>query len=355
MFKVHINDGSEFPTDDIFYIVGSNGIFLKKSLGIIDSTSPVDKISILKEVDTYASLNIKKISSELICQNVNFLKWVYSEYKSEGMSILHYNDTNEEMKIQVPQQWVSGGGLRYVNDVSFKNFVRLGSIHSHADFGAFHSSIDKGDEFNWDGLHITIGNVNSENVSITASIVANKLRFIVEPTDYIEGISLVGERNMYNISDINIFTTFPESWKMFVETRSRMPAPDFSSIVGSLFPKSNESVSDNVCGKCVNKEFKIELQVNKIIETINIYSEEDLRGILSIGKNSINPCLLCQSKDILIKIPSDDIIDTITDLLFYDEDELSNYYQEDEEMDNKTNAIMNSLLEDFDNQVDDII
>lgn len=36
-----------------------------------------------------------------------------------------------------------------------------GTIHSHCDFAAFHSGTDDHDEIGFDGLHITVGNVNS--------------------------------------------------------------------------------------------------------------------------------------------------------------------------------------------------
>jgi hypothetical protein len=51
----------------------------------------------------------------------------------------------------------------------YQNYSRLrkegfkvaGTIHSHCNFSAFHSSTDDADEIGFDGLHITIGNVNS--------------------------------------------------------------------------------------------------------------------------------------------------------------------------------------------------
>jgi len=40
-------------------------------------------------------------------------------------------------------------------------YTVYGTIHSHCDFAAFHSGVDDADETNFDGIHITIGNVLS--------------------------------------------------------------------------------------------------------------------------------------------------------------------------------------------------
>jgi len=282
MFPVHVNDGSSpLPDDDVYYVVGKNGVFIRKNLGIIDSLAPVDKISILEDVETYASLNIPKLSSELIHQTLNFLRWVYENFRSEGMTILHYNDGKEEFKNQVPQQWVSGGGIDYVKNVSYTNFVKLGSIHSHANFSAFHSPTDKGDEFDWDGLHITIGHVADQAQSISASVVVNKLRFLVNPGDYVDGIQQLDEEGKYfRFIEQDIYPDFPESWEMFVEEARERPAitPLLSSIKSTTINRvmsnwaKNQSLFDaqeNPCELCPYKEFKLEMQMEEIIEEID--------------------------------------------------------------------------------------
>ena len=38
-------------------------------------------------------------------------------------------------------------------------YMHVCSIHSHPDFNAYHSGVDDRDEFDWDGLHLTIGGV----------------------------------------------------------------------------------------------------------------------------------------------------------------------------------------------------
>ena len=280
MFNVFINNEGVIPTDDICYIVGKNGIFLKKKLGFLESISKVDSISILQDVVPYAKLNIPKIPKELVYQNINFLRWVYSEFNSEGMSILHFDDEREEYKSQVPQQWVSGGGISYVKNVNFKNYLKLGSIHSHANFNAFHSGTDKDDEYDWDGLHITFGNLGSEKITIASSIVANKLRFPVNPVDYLEGVSVSESTNnaytqstWYSLDEIDLYPGFPDSWKMFIEERAEKPkylseySTNSSTKLSSLI-KDYSNIKDNPCLICPHKELKIEMQMKEILERI---------------------------------------------------------------------------------------
>ena len=69
-----------------------------------------------------------------------------------------------------------------------EGYLRVGTIHSHCDFGAFHSGTDINDEADFDGLHVTFGHNNRDIFTISASIVVNNIRKSVEPMDFIEGV-----------------------------------------------------------------------------------------------------------------------------------------------------------------------
>jgi len=199
MFNVWINDGTtEMPSDDILYIVSKEGIFLKKKLGLFESMAPVDGISILNELESYAHMDIYQIPGKMFSQVLYFFIAVLKEYKGEANVIIHYNQTTGNYKFEIPEQKVAPAGTAYESEVSYKNFVRLGTIHSHCNFSAFHSPTDKGDEATWDGLHITIGDIFKPAFSCTASIVANGTRFVVNPTDYVEGLELTEVETITN-------------------------------------------------------------------------------------------------------------------------------------------------------------
>lgn len=191
MFPVFVNDGSqEMPDDDIMYIVCKEGIYLKKKLGIMESITPVKEVSILNSVEMTATMHIKPIPGTQFAPVMDFFSKIYKEHRAEGIVLLFYNEEKNVYKIVPPAQEVSGAGVDYTRAMTVEGYVMVGDIHSHANFSAFHSGTDDADEKSFDGLHITIGNNGSTDVSISASIVSNGQRFIVQPEDYINGITL---------------------------------------------------------------------------------------------------------------------------------------------------------------------
>lgn len=189
MFPIVVNDGiNEIPEDDIFYIIGKEGVFLRKKLGVMDSLAPVKNISILESVHATAKMNIEKIPATEFQQIINFFKAVYEEYYAEAIVLLFYNIENGQHVIVCPKQEVSAAGADYNKKITMKGWDMIGTVHSHAGMSAFHSGIDDHDEEYFDGLHITLGNMRDDDISVSCSIVANGFRVIVEPDEYVEGI-----------------------------------------------------------------------------------------------------------------------------------------------------------------------
>lgn len=192
MFNVYINDGTkELPDDDICYIVAKEGIFLKKRLGIMESIAPVKNISILQSVETSARMHIEKIPTISSAKILEFFKAVYEKHKAESVVLMFYNEELKKYKFIVPPQKVSGAAVDYTKAIQVDDYQMIGTIHSHANFSAFHSGTDSSDEKNFDGLHITFGHVNNDEISISASIVSNGNRVIIEPEEYMLGLERV--------------------------------------------------------------------------------------------------------------------------------------------------------------------
>lgn len=186
-----VNDGTqEMPDDDILYIVCKEGVYLKKNLGIMESITPVTNISILQTVEMMAKMHIKPIPAYQFAQVESFFREIYREHRSEAIVLLFYHEERKVYKIVPPHQKVNGGSVDYNRAITIEGFTMIGDIHSHANMSAFHSSVDDKDEESFDGLHITIGNCGSENVSLSASIVSNGKRFMVEPSDYVNKLAL---------------------------------------------------------------------------------------------------------------------------------------------------------------------
>ena len=191
MFKVHVNDGqSPLPTDDICYIVAKEGIFLKKKIGVMESIAPVKNISILESVNKAAQMHIKRIPGGQFSRVIAFFREVYAKYHAEAIVLIFYDLERKIYKIIPPTQRVTGASCDYDKGITINNMQMIGTIHSHASMSAFHSGTDDKDEEYFDGLHITIGNLGDEEVSISASIVANGYRFNVEVKDYVDKIQI---------------------------------------------------------------------------------------------------------------------------------------------------------------------
>lgn len=187
MFPIHVNDGKQpVPDDDICYIVAKEGIFLKKKMGIMDSVAPVEKISILESIQATAKMHIKKIPGGQFAKVIAFFREVYEEYSGESIVLLFYDETKRVYKIVPPHQKVTSAACDYDKGMTIDDMQMIGTIHSHANMSAFHSGTDDKDEEHFDGLHITIGNLGDDDVSITASIVANGHRFVVQPEEYVQ-------------------------------------------------------------------------------------------------------------------------------------------------------------------------
>lgn len=196
MFKIHVNDGQNpMPEDDVFYIIGKEGIFLKKKLGVMESLAPVKNISILKSVATSATMHIPKIPGPIVAKIIEFFKAVYKEHRSESVILVFYNEITKKFKMVPPHQKVTASAIDYNRGLTIDGMTMIGTFHCHASMSAFHSGTDDDDEKHFDGLHITIGDADEEFVSISASIVANGYRVMVEPTDYMENLLLMSEVN----------------------------------------------------------------------------------------------------------------------------------------------------------------
>lgn len=156
---------------------------------------------------------------------MKYFQQIYDAHKTEAAVLLMVNMTTKQWEVAfVPQLDCSGGGVNYVvpqpsledvpadskkrryyeaifNDPEAKalmvraneeyqklinsGYVLYGTIHSHCNFSAFHSGTDDADETAFDGLHITIGNVNS-GWTFATRVVAGGAFFKKELSDVLD-------------------------------------------------------------------------------------------------------------------------------------------------------------------------
>lgn len=193
MFPVYIKrDGTEPPVTPTHYIIAKNGIFLRKKNEWVDAVVPVKQIAVLEDQTASAKVLLPALSSIVIAKTVKFFKAVYDKQYSEALVLLHY-DKKLGWEMSVPKQEATFAHVGYDRSERIEGYTCVGTIHSHSSMYAFHSSVDKDDEKDWDGVHITIGDFNEENsFSIDVEAVVNDSRFPID-VSWLEGVSEVEE------------------------------------------------------------------------------------------------------------------------------------------------------------------
>ena len=174
--------------EDFAYLLGSNGLFMKKKNFMFETITPTDGVLHLAEIKPTIKLTLKPedlIPWPVIQKALAFFQAVYAKYKTESALFFIYD--GKTWDLLCPKQEVSGGSVDYkLEDRPAKGFKVVGTIHSHADFSAFHSGIDVSDEEKMDGIHATMGFVNS-NPTIVVSIVSGGLRQSIDGKEVITG------------------------------------------------------------------------------------------------------------------------------------------------------------------------
>lgn len=150
---------------------------------------------------------------EILRYSMKYFRDVYDKHGTEAAVLLMFNDTTNEWRLlKVLQMDCTGGGVHYLtpkpsaenitedkiyyetvfadeaatalmlksyeeyNALMNSGFKIMGTIHSHCNFGAFHSGTDDADEKDFDGLHITVGNCRS-GWSFSARYMINGFEF----------------------------------------------------------------------------------------------------------------------------------------------------------------------------------
>lgn len=212
MFNIYImNKDSEIPKDDICYLIGKDGVYIKKKVGLVSSIVKLNGISFLEKIDESIEFNVEKIPEVLFRKILSFFKEVYDKYRAEVAAIIFYNPISKKYKIKIPSQEVSGASVsNYEIIPNFANYIKVGTIHSHANMSAFHSTTDINDESNFDGFHFTIGHIKDlerNYCDIVCSLVSNGRRIQTDPSKYIEGIIKKEDKNVVEKASSYIYVS----------------------------------------------------------------------------------------------------------------------------------------------------
>lgn len=197
-------DGVELPKSGIYYVVAKNGVYIHVERQVGSALVKADGIPWLEDAKPFISLKLPKIPGRIIGQALTFFRKVWNKYQAEAYVQLYYSKELNQYRLWCPQQRVSGSGVSYRRDDQFSYEERVGdskidvtkqwkwqmvgTIHSHCNFSAFHSGTDTHDEETFDGIHITLGHVDSKEFSMVASVAVNANRVQLDPENCTSGV-----------------------------------------------------------------------------------------------------------------------------------------------------------------------
>lgn len=218
LYPVHLyEEGMDLPKEGTYFVVAGNGTWLHKDTGLVRCFVPVESISFLQDLnaDVQVSTSLPKVPARLVWRIKEFFRRVVESHHSESGVILYYSKEKGDYKVHIPEQKVSHGGVKYervalTHVEGMEDYLRVGTIHSHCDFNAFHSGTDEGDEEDFDGLHVTFGHNDKDEFSISASVVVNGFRTKIDPRTVLEGITSPTSGGMYMLTDRDYDRQFHE-------------------------------------------------------------------------------------------------------------------------------------------------
>jgi len=133
-----------------------------------------------------------KLSLELWHHIVGFMHWTQQKYKAEAQLRLYYNEVLQKWSAFPFPQSPSGmttkedpehemmATLRAKADLTDPNWLNLGTVHHHCTTGAFQSGTDHKDEIDQDGLHVTLGHMEADELDIHARFSFSKKMLLVD-------------------------------------------------------------------------------------------------------------------------------------------------------------------------------
>ncbi len=189
------------PDATIYYEIASNGPFQVRDFPIYRAVTRTDElVPGLHTQEESLEIKFPRLPAALLAEVLDFFCEVYRRHGGEAIVILLYHPAQKVFRARVPPQtisqyrdykgrWKAYMDLKYKSVARPKDFLRLGTIHSHPNMPAYASATDCDDERFEDGLHIVFGDLDMSRITRSASFVANGVRFRLKPSEVMEPFS----------------------------------------------------------------------------------------------------------------------------------------------------------------------
>lgn len=158
------------------YVLTEEGLYLRRktAIGVLMEKTYKKPESLLKAELGQGQFDWtgERIPGKLVSQATDYFRRIYDKHKTEAEVIITKHITTDEYKLFVPWQRANGGGVKSIFEPTHvhKDWLVVGTLHSHCHFSAFHSSTDSGDASDMDGVHFTIGMLQKETPDIVAMV-----------------------------------------------------------------------------------------------------------------------------------------------------------------------------------------
>jgi hypothetical protein len=194
--KVEYARIDELPESGNFYVLASEGLFIQKDGKLFKGLVPVKNLPGLASAESGCRLMLPKMPPLIPARALAFFRKVYKKHHAESELMLLYNPQEKLYELWCPSQEVSGGGVDYqkgkelTEAIAGTGYQWVGTIHSHANFGAYHSGIDKDDEGEGQGdaVHVTIGDVDRDYPSMSSEVAMSGARWKLAPENLMLGL-----------------------------------------------------------------------------------------------------------------------------------------------------------------------
>ena len=148
------SDGVELPERGTYYVVTRTGYYLHKENGLLRALVAVGEIPFLEDLVPFAKLAIPKLPVQCLASLVKFYRTITRTKHTEACVMIYYSRDKNEYSMYCPEQTVTAASIHYEQLPIFENdeYVLVIGTHSHNDFNAFHSGVDRKDQCFFDGL-----------------------------------------------------------------------------------------------------------------------------------------------------------------------------------------------------------
>ncbi len=180
MINFPIVPAGEEPETLPAFIIGKNGIYMRKASALGVSQTRVGRIEHLPDVQPELDYKLKPIPKKLSAQIAGFLLKVDKVFHAEGAVLLCLTK-GRNWRIVIPRQDNTGGDVKYFIDPDTipHGLTLAGTVHSHPfnkTSAPTASWTDESDERKIDGVHLVAGSLEHEP-KYGAAVVIDGTRF----------------------------------------------------------------------------------------------------------------------------------------------------------------------------------